>query len=65
MIDALRLARSPLPCSTGKYRENRDLMPKIEQIAACDGSQIKDLPDQFPRRANRELNRANREAKSA
>ena len=36
-------------------------MPTIEQIAAPDGLQIKDLPDQFPTRANRELNRPNRE----
>ena len=40
-------------------------MPKIEQIFAFSSSQIKDLPDRFPTRANRELNRANREAKSA
>jgi hypothetical protein len=35
----------PLPCSTGRYRENVDFMPKIEEIATCDGLQIKDLPD--------------------
>ena len=54
---------APLPCSTAKNRENLDFIPKIEQIAESDRLQIKDLREQFPTLANRELNRANREAK--
>ena len=52
----------PLPCSAGKYRETLDFTPEIEQIVAGDGLHIKGLLDQFPTRANRELNRPNREA---
>jgi hypothetical protein len=64
MIDALRRARSRFLLDW-KIRENLDFIIKIEQIVACNGLQIKDLRDQFPRLANRELNRSNREAQSA
>jgi hypothetical protein len=65
MIDARRLARSRFPARRQKTGKTSISSPKSSKIAGSDRLQIKDLREQFPTLANRELNRANREAKSA